>query len=42
MPAAQVERLQRDTDQYTSYAMASFTAAVAAAVPVLLQKVCSV
>jgi len=36
----QVEKLQRDSDQYTSYAMASFSAAVEAAVPVLLQKVC--
>ncbi|KAL0019961.1 hypothetical protein WJX79_009290 [Trebouxia sp. C0005] len=35
----QVEKLQRDTDQYTSYAMASFSSAVEAAVPVLLQKV---
>ena len=38
--AVQVEKLQRDTDQYTSYVMASFSAAVEAAVPVLLQKVC--
>lgn len=40
MFVAQVERLQRDTDQYTSYAMAAFSAAVEAAVPLLLQKVC--
>ncbi len=40
LSALQVEKLQRDTDQYTSYAMASFSAAVEAAVPVLLQKVC--
>ena len=37
--AAQVERLQRDTDPYTAYAMSSFLAAVGVAVPVLLQKV---
>ena len=40
MFVAQVERLQRDTDKYTSYAMAAFSAAVEAAVPLLLQKVC--
>lgn len=37
----QVERLQRDADPYTSYAMASLTSTIAAAVPVLLQKVCT-
>ena len=35
----QVERLQRDTDAYTCYAMAAFSAEIAAGVPVLLQKV---
>ena len=38
----QVERLQRDIDPYTSYAMSSLSATVTAAVPVLLQKVCNV
>ena len=37
--AMQVERLQRDTDAYTCYAMAAFSAEIAAGVPVLLQKV---
>lgn len=37
--SSQVERLQRDTDPYTSYAMSSLTTTVSAAVPVLLQKV---
>lgn len=37
----QVERLQRDADPYTAYAMASLTSTIAAAVPVLLQKVCT-
>lgn len=40
MGLLQVERLQRDADPYTSYAMASLTSTIAAAVPVLLQKVC--
>ena len=36
----QIERLQRDTDPYTVYAMTSLTTTIGAAVPVILQKVC--
>lgn len=37
----QIERLQRDTDPYTSYAMTSLTTTIGSAVPVILQKVCT-